>query len=238
MGQPLPWQTAPLGSLQPGARMVSCHRDAAGEWVYGAATITKVHSHHCPGGNLLMTNLQGAYLTPNHQVRRPEGEEGQKGGWAENWICAGDDTDAQSMVREQRILVNFEATQAHGILLGNRYLAKTLSSSVDAAAGDNTGAEPLPPSPAAELAEAGSRGSTPGMEAITSDAIPGRQQVTGQSAQLLRRVDGSNPRDDSDLLDANKALKKEYEELRDGQQEEMREMRKHLKRRIEELLHE
>ena len=115
-----------------------------------------------------MTGLRGAYLTPDHQVRRPQGTEHTEG-WAEEWTCAGDDIEAQPTLREQPTLVNIEVTQAHGILLGNGYLAKTLSSPTTAAAIDSIDDVPLPPSPVMEPKVTGFRGPPLGMQANPRD---------------------------------------------------------------------
>ena len=143
VGQPLPWRVAPLNTLQAGTKIVSYHLDAAGEWIYATATITKMHTYRCPSGVAMMTNLQGALLTCNHEVRRPVGEEGQKGRWMEQWFCASEDMEAQTTLQPQIALVNLEASRPHGILLGNRYLAKTLSTSADTDGDHHAFADPL-----------------------------------------------------------------------------------------------
>ena len=116
-----------------------------------------------------MTGLRGAYLTPDHQVRRPQGKEHTEG-WAEEWTRAGDDMEAQPTLRKQRTLINIEVTQSHGILLGNGYLAKTLSSPTTAAAIDSIDDVPLPPSPVMEPKVTGSRGPLLGTQANPRDA--------------------------------------------------------------------
>ena len=81
-GQPLPWRVAALGTLQAGTKIVSYHLED-GDWIYAATAITEIRTRRCPTGAALMTNLKGALLTCDHEVRRPVCEREQEGRWTE-----------------------------------------------------------------------------------------------------------------------------------------------------------
>ena len=130
-GQPAPWSSKPLGSLQAGDTVITSRLDTKGRWIYEEARLRKIHRYRCEGGLCSMTVQAGNKLTSDHRVRIQTGPEGQEAKWSDGWLEAQEMPDTSTRVYAQDSVINIIVDSPHGILvkdrLGRHFLASTLS---------------------------------------------------------------------------------------------------------------